>query len=65
MNAKQAVRGLLDRLPDDCDVHDLLYQVYVMDAIERGGEAVREGRVRSHEEVSAELLRKWHLGNDA
>lgn len=65
MNAKQAVREVLDRLPDDCSIHDVLYHVYVLDAIERGEEDVRAGRVIPHEEVEAQLRKKWHLDDDA
>ena len=30
MRAKDAVRELLDRLPDDCSLEDALYHVYVV-----------------------------------
>jgi len=62
MTTKDKVRALLDRLPDDCSLDDLLYHLYVMQAVARG-EADREaGRTVSHEQVKAELGRKWLLG---
>ncbi len=62
MTAKDSVRALLDRLPDDCSLDDVLYHLYVMQAVARG-EADREaGRTVSHEQVKAELRRKWLLG---
>jgi hypothetical protein len=36
VEAKQTVRALLDRLPDDCSVEDVLYHLYVLQAVERG-----------------------------
>jgi hypothetical protein len=34
--AKQTVRDLLDRLPDDCDLDDVLYHLYVIQSVGRG-----------------------------
>ena len=59
MEAKQAVRALLDRLPDDCSVEDVLYHLYVLQAVERGQEDAAAGRVISLEEVESALRRKW------
>lgn len=62
MQAKQTVRELLDRLPDDCTLEDVLYHVYVVQEIERGMADVEAGRTIPHEEVAAELRKKWLLG---
>jgi predicted transcriptional regulator len=59
VEAKQAVRALLDRLPDDCSVEDVLYHLYVLQEVERGQADVAAGRVMSHEEVEGALRRKW------
>lgn len=59
MRAKDAVRALLDRLPDDCSFDDVLYHVYVLQKFEDGARAEREGRVVSHEQVFRELRQKW------
>lgn len=64
MEAKQAVRALLDRLPDDCSVEDVLYHLYVLQAVERGQEDAAAGRVISHEEVESAMRRKWLRGAD-
>ena len=62
MTTKDSVRALLDRLPDDCSLDDVLYHLYVMQAVVRG-EADREmGQVVPHEQVKAEMRRKWLLG---
>ena len=59
MKAKQTVRALLDRLPDDCSVEDVLYHLYVLQAVERGKADAAAGRTILHEEVENALRRKW------
>ena len=62
MEAKEAVRVLLDRLPDDCSMDDVLYHLYVLRAVERGQADVAAGRTLPHEQVEEELRKKWLLG---
>lgn len=62
MKAKDTVRDLLDKLPDDCTLEDVLYHLYVVQAIDRGLADVDAGRTISHEEVAARMRRKWVLG---
>ena len=65
MQEKQAVRELLDRLPDDCSLDDVLYHLYVVQAVERGLADVAAGRTIPHEKVAEELRKKWQLGDGA
>jgi predicted transcriptional regulator len=65
METKQAVRALLDRLPDDCGVEDVLYHLYVLQAIERGQADVAAGRTIPHEDVDRAMRQKWLRGSDA
>jgi predicted transcriptional regulator len=58
VEVKQAVRALLDRLPDDCSVDDVLYRLYVLQAVARGQADVAAGRTIPHEEVEQTLRRK-------
>jgi len=62
VEAKEAVRALLNRLPDDCSMDDVLYHLYVLRAIERGQADVAAGRTLSHEQVEEELRSRWLLG---
>jgi predicted transcriptional regulator len=62
MKTKEAVRDLLDRLPDDCTLEDVLYHLYVLQAIDRGLADAEAGRTITHEQVAAEMRRKWVLG---
>lgn len=63
MTAKETVRALLDRLPEDCTLDDVQYHLYVMQAVRRGVEDGEAGRVVPHEQVAADLRRKWLLGS--
>lgn len=63
MTTKDTVRALLDRLPDDCSVDDVLYHLYVVQAIDRGLADSEAGRLVSHEHVIVEMRRKWLHGS--
>jgi predicted transcriptional regulator len=51
--------AILDKLPADCTVDDVLYHLYVVQAIERGLADVAAGRTIPHEEVEEQLRKKW------
>lgn len=59
MSTKDTVRALLDRLPDDCTLDDVVYHLYVIQSVERGLADAAEGRVIPHEQVAMNLRRKW------
>ena len=63
MTTKDAVRALLDRLPENCSLDDVQYHLYVLQALARGEADTAEGRTVPHEQVEAEMRRKWLLGN--
>ena len=65
METKETVRALLDRLPDDCSVEDVLYHLYILQAVERGQADAAAGRTMSHEEVERAMRRKWLRAADA
>lgn len=62
MRTKQRVRDILERLPDDCTIEDVLYHLYVVQNIERGLADAEAGRVIPQEQVLEELRRKWSVG---
>ena len=59
---KETVKALLDRLPDDCTLDDVLYHLYVIQAVESGLEDVAQRRVIPHDVVAETLRRKWQAG---
>lgn len=56
--AKRAVLDLVKKLPDDCTLEDLQYELYVRQKVQRSMEAAAAGRVHSHEQVKKRLS-KW------
>ena len=49
---------MIQNLPDDSTVEDIQYHLYVLDKIQKGQEAIRDGKGISHEEAKARLS-KW------
>lgn len=64
MTAKETARAVLDRLPEDCSLDDVLYHLYVVQAVQQGRAEADAGLTIPHDEVEAELRRKWLLGGD-
>jgi predicted transcriptional regulator len=64
MTTKETVLALLERLPDDCTLEDVQYHLYVTQAIASGLADSEAGRVIPHEQVEAELRRKWLVGSE-
>ncbi len=62
MTTKERVQEVLDRLADDCSLDEVLYHLYVLQAVDRGLADAEAGRTISHEEVADELRQKWVLG---
>jgi predicted transcriptional regulator len=63
MQTKQTVRRILDRLPDDCTIEDVLYHLYVIRSVERGLAEADAGKTIPHEQVVEDLRRKWLVGD--
>jgi len=56
--AKEEVRKLLERLPNDASFEDIQYQVYLLDEVARGSEEIERGEGIEQEEVKRRLA-KW------
>jgi len=55
MVSKSELHELVDTLPDEPSLEDLLYAVYVRRAIERGRADEEAGRLISHEEAMKQI----------
>ena len=64
MQAKETIRILLEDLPDDCSIEDVLYHLCVIQMVERGKADAEAGRLISHEMVGEEMRRKWQVGRE-
>ncbi|MDA8339005.1 MAG: hypothetical protein M0Z70_06875 [Nitrospiraceae bacterium] len=56
--AKQEVFELIKDLPDEVDIDEIIYRLYLRQKLESAEKDVREGRLVSHEEVVKETS-KW------
>ena len=52
---KQDAIDLITQLPDDADVDEIMYRLYVLDKVRKGREAVEQRRTVSHEELRREI----------
>jgi hypothetical protein len=59
---KEQVRRLLDRLPDDCSLDDVLYHLYIIQEVEKGRDQAKAGNLIPQEEVEKELRSRWQIG---
>ena len=56
-SAKEATLRLVERLDDNVSFEDIIYELYVLEKIQRGMKDADEGRVVTHEEAGARLSR--------
>jgi predicted transcriptional regulator len=63
MQTKQTVQQILDRLPDDCTIDDVLYHLYVVRSVERGLAEADAGKTIPHEQVVEDLRKRWLVGD--
>ncbi len=57
-HVKKVVLDLVKRLPDDCTLEDVQYELYVRQKVERSMQAAARGHVSSHAQVKKRLS-KW------
>lgn len=55
--AKDEVRQLLDRVPDDASLEDIQYHIYVCQKADRGLKAADQGHVLTQDEVERRMAR--------
>lgn len=53
--AKQEALETISKLPDDADMDEIMYRLYVLDKIRKGQEAVEQGRTVSSQDLSREI----------
>ena len=53
--AKQDALETIGRLPEDTDMDEIMYRLYVLDKIRKGQEAVEQGRTTTSEELRREI----------
>ncbi len=53
--AKQEALETIGRLPDDADMDEIMYRLYVLDKIRKGMDAVERGDTISSEDLKREI----------
>ncbi len=59
-STKEAVRQLLQKLPEDCTLEDVQYHLYVLEKVRRGEERAESEGTLSQEEVEKRMNR-WAM----
>ena len=54
-SAKQDALEIIDRLPDDVDMDEIMYRLYVLDKIRKGQEAADRGETIDSETLQREI----------
>ena len=58
-SVKEMVMELIQELPDDVSIDDLMYHLYAKQKILKSKHQIALGNIRTHEEVEA-LSKTWH-----
>ena len=58
MTAKETARSVIDALPDDASMDDIIHALYVQAKFAHGEQQIREGRGVPHQEAKGRL-RRW------
>ncbi len=58
MSTKETALRLIERLPDDVSLEDIMYELYFRQRIDRGLQEIAEGQTVSQEEVQRGLT-EW------
>jgi predicted transcriptional regulator len=53
--AKKEALETIGKLPEDTDMDEIMYRLYVLDKIRKGREAVEKGRTLTSEELKREI----------
>jgi len=53
--AKKEALYTIDQLPEDTDMDEIMYRLYVLDKVRKGQEAVEQGNTNTSEELKREI----------
>ena len=53
--AKQEALNTIGQLPEDTDMDEIMYQLYVLDKVRKGQQAVEQGNTVTSEELKREI----------
>ena len=53
---KEEAKDLIDRLPENANLDDLMYELYVNQKIQNGLDAIDKGDIMTHEDVKKRFM---------
>ncbi len=56
---KEKAKNLIDNLPDESTMDDIIHALYVQAKFEHGEQEIAEGKGLAHEDVKQRLLDRW------
>ena len=59
MTIKEKAKSVIDNLPEDSTMDDIMHTLYIQAKLEKGLQEINEGKGISHEVVKERLLNKW------
>lgn len=57
-NALQEVKELVSHMPEDTEIEDVQYYLYVLEKVRKGQQDIQDGRSHTTDEVK-ERLKQW------
>ena len=57
--AKEKLETLIKDLPDSVDIEEVMYRILLLQMIEGGEAAIKDGKTLSHDETLKRLSKKW------
>ena len=58
-SVKEKAKGVIDNLPEESTMDDIMHALYIRSKIEQGEREIEDGKGIPHEEVKERLLNKW------
>ena len=56
---KQEALNTINDLPDDADMEEIMYRLYVLDKVRKGQEAAQQGSTISSDKLKQEIEQQW------
>lgn len=56
---KSRLEDLVKELPEEVDIEEVMYRLYLLQKIEAGETSIQEGKVLSHSDALVRLSKKW------
>ena len=57
---KQEALNTIAELPDDTDMEEIMYRLYVLENIRKGREDAAQGKTQSVDKVLSDIQTWWH-----